>query len=226
MYRIILFFIFFLLACNSNKNNNDKSKVEEDNTANSSSEELQKENSVEADTIIVDSQYSFEEAINGSGAPRYILDQLELMDVIYISTDSKLHRGQVLTNKKLVDDLEEIFEVMLEHQFVVEKAIPIVAYNWSDSLSMADNNSYSFCYRNISYSLHAQGMAIDINPFFNPLRWKHQDLPNEPIGALLDTTINGTLHPEHLIVREFRKRGFRWGHTFSEYWDDHHFEKR
>ncbi len=69
-------------------------------------------------------------------------------------------------------------------------------------------------------------MAIDINPRFNPLRWKHLDRPNIPEGAVLDTTINGTLYPGHPVVDEFRNKGFRWGHTFSKYYDDHHFEKR
>ena len=178
------------------------------------------------DTTIIDSRYSFAEAIEGSNAPESLIDQLQLIDVTYISTDEKLHQGQILTNKRLAQDIQELFQFMLNNDFVIEKAIPIVAYNWNDSLSMADNNSYSFCYRNISYSNHAKGLAIDINPHFNPLRWKTKDLPNEPIGAVLDTTVNGTLHPNHLVVKEFKKRGFRWGHTFSKYWDDHHFEKK
>ncbi len=177
------------------------------------------------DTII-DANYSFEEAIAGSNAPEEIINQLQLIDVYYISTDGKIHRGQILTNESIAVEIGEIFEFMLDYGFVIEKAIPIVRYNWSDSLSMADNNSYSFCYRNISYSHHATGMAIDINPRFNPLRWKHLDRPNIPEGAVLDTTINGTLYPGHPVVDEFRNKGFRWGHTFSKYYDDHHFEKR
>ena len=180
----------------------------------------------EPDTIITDSRFTFAESIEGSNAPQSVIDQLQLIDVTYISTDGKLHKGQILTNNRLAKDLKEVFQFMLHHEFVIEKAIPIVAYNWSDSLSMADNNSYSFCYRNISYSNHAKGLAIDINPRFNPLRWKTKDLPNEPMGAVLDTTVNGTLHPNHPVVNEFRKRGFRWGHTFTKYWDDHHFEKK
>lgn len=175
---------------------------------------------------IVDSDYTFEEAVAGTRAPQQIIDQLELIDITYLSTDGKIHKGQILTNQKLVDDIIHLFGFMLNEGFVVEKAIPIVKYNWSDSLSMDDNNTYSFCYRNISYSKHATGMAIDINPRFNPLRWKHADRPNQPKGAVLDTTVNGTLYSGHPVVEEFRKRGFRWGHIFSKYYDDHHFEKR
>ena len=175
---------------------------------------------------IVDSSYSIEEAVAGSNAPQKIIDQLELSDVTYLSTDGKIHRGQILSNRIIAADLRHLFEYMLNEGFVIEKAIPIVKYNWNDSLSMDDNNTYSFCYRDISYSKHASGMAIDINPRFNPLRWKDPNLPNQPQGAVQDTTVNGTLHPGHPVVKEFAKLGFRWGHTFTKFYDDHHFEKR
>lgn len=178
------------------------------------------------DTVIIDSRLTFLEATAGTRAPKSILDELILMDVLYKSTDQRLHQGQILTNKKIENDIRDIFVFMLENDFVIEKAIPIVYYSWDDSLSMDDNNTYSFCYRNVSYSKHARGMAIDINPRFNPLRWKNTDRPNQPEGAVPDTTVNGTLYPGHKVVEEFRRLGFRWGHTFSKYYDDHHFEKR
>ena len=178
------------------------------------------------DTVIIDSRLTFREATAGTKAPKSILDELVLIDVLYKSTDRRLHQGQILTNKKIENDIRNMFAFMLENDFVVEKAIPIVHYNWNDSLSMDDNNTYSFCYRNVSYSKHARGMAIDINPRFNPLRWKNADRPHQPEGAVPDTTVNGTLYPGHIVAEEFVRLGFRWGHTFSKYYDDHHFEKR
>lgn len=178
------------------------------------------------DTMIIDSKLTFEESISGTKAPQSIVDKLVLIDVQYLSTDRKLHQGQILTNKKMEEDIRQMFDFMLENNFVIEKAVPIVYYNWSDSLSMDDNNTYSFCYRNVSYSKHARGMAIDINPRFNPLRWKKVNRPNQPEGAVSDTTVNGTFHPNHIVVKEFKRLGFRWGHTFSKYYDDHHFEKK
>lgn len=219
LYLIIV--LLALYSCNTKHTNNNQIDKE------LSSNEITIETHIEKkETIIIDANYTFLEAIEGSKAPQSIIDQLELIDINYISTDNKLHQGQILTNKQLASDIQEIFESMLIQGFVIERATPIVAYNWSDSLSMANNNTYSFCYRNVSYSLHAKGMAIDINPRFNPLRWKSKNLPNQPIGAILDTTVNGTLHPNHPIVREFKKRGFRWGHYFSKYYDDHHFDKK
>lgn len=174
---------------------------------------------------IIDACYTFEEAIADSSAPESIIRQLELFEVDYLSTDGKIHRGQILTNKKIANDLKELFQLMLEQEFVIERVIPVVKSGWNDSLSMADNNSYSFCYRNISYSRHARGMAIDINPRFNPVRWKRGERPNQPEGAVSDTTVNGTFYPGHPMVEAFTKRGFIWGHRFPKFCDDHHFHK-
>ena len=127
-------------------------------------------------TIIIDSNYSFEDAIKGSKAPKEIINQLQLITVQYYSLDRKLHQGQILTNKLIVSDVEKLFKFIQQSHFPVAKAIPIVKYDWNDDLSMQDNNTYSFCYRNVSFSKHAKGMAIDINPFFNPVRWKNDSI--------------------------------------------------
>ncbi len=219
-FFLLLALLSIVISCKQDpqKQNNNTAVTINDSQINLTELEL-------ADTIIIDSELSFNDAIEGTRAPNEIIDQLTLFDVQYLSTDDKIHQGQILTNKKLEEEIINMFGFMLENKFVVEKAVPIVRYNWSDSLSMDDNNTYSFCYRNISYSKHATGMAIDINPRFNPLRWKKGNKPNEPNSAIQDTTINGTLYPDHIVVKEFRRLGFRWGHTFSKYYDDHHFEK-
>lgn len=217
----IILISIFILSCNGDN----KRYAIDDNTKSIVADSLnQPHKSIQPDTII-DASYSFEEAIEGSNTPIHIINQLELIDVIYLSTDGKIHKGQILTNHEIANEIKDIFDFMLSVNFVIDKAIPIVKYNWSDSLSMDNNNSYSFCYRNITYSKHAYGMAIDINPRFNPIRWKNSDKENQPAGAQSDTTINGTLFPGHPVVEEFRGKGFRWGHTFTKYYDDHHFEK-
>lgn len=182
-------------------------------------------------TEIIDSELTFEEAIAGSDAPQHILDELVLLDVRYFSTDDKIHRGQILVNKNIEKNIEHIFEFMLEHEFTVYQAVPIVKFDWDDMKSMKANNSSGFCYRDVMNtkrkSKHSTGMAIDINPLFNPIRWKspNKHRPNIPEGAVLDTTSKGTLYPGHPVVEEMKRLGFKWGNQFRRYWDDHHFEK-
>ena len=208
--NITILIIILFCACNSDKKR-----------------EVSKNNCKFKNEIIVDCHYTLEEAICGSKAPKSILNQLQIIDVYYYSTDGKIHKGQIITNKKVVTKLKILFSFILQHKFPIAHAIPIVKYNWDDNLSMQANNTYSFCYRDPSYSKHASGMAIDINPYFNPLRWKvgYQNRTIKPIGAHYDPAIPGTFYSLHPVVQEFRKFGFRWGHNFKEKFDDHHFEK-
>ncbi|MBI5326530.1 MAG: M15 family metallopeptidase [Ignavibacteriae bacterium] len=177
--------------------------------------------------IIIDSQLTFEEAIKGTKAPKDVIENLVLLDVVYYSTDDKLHRGQLVIHKDTKADIESIFRLMLQNKFPVGKVIPIVKYKWSDDASMEDNNTSAFNYRNIAgtdrLSNHSFGKAIDINPFFNPV--VHKDGSRNPEKAKYDTTKAGTFYQSHYIVQEFLKRGWRWGGIFSSYADNHHFDK-
>jgi len=186
----------------------------------------QKKTIISKPSIIVDSNYSFEEAIKGTRAPQKIINQLKLINVQYYSTDKKIHQGQILTNIKIADRIEILFRFMFYKKFPIAHAIPIVKYNWNDDLSMQDNNTYSFCYRDESFSKHARGMAIDINPYFNPVRWKNRDENHldKPAGAHLDTTLPGTFYRLHPVVLKFKELGFHWGHNFTRKFDDHHFD--
>ena len=176
--------------------------------------------------VIVDCNYTFTEAIKGTRAPEEIIQQLKLINVTYYSTDNKIHQGQILTNIKIADRIETIFRFILAGKFPVAHAIPVVKYNWDDEASMLANNTYSFCYRNESFSKHAEGMAIDINPFFNPVRWKagYKNGLTQPEGSHFDPSIPGTFYKKHPVVLEFEKSGFYWGHNFRLKYDDHHFE--
>lgn len=180
-----------------------------------------------ADSVIIDCNYTFAEALKGTKAPEYIIENLELITVKYWSMDGKIHQGQLLTNKLISEDLLDIFDYMLSVKFPVQRVIPIVKYNWSDELSMKDNNTYSFCYRNVSFSKHAKGMAVDINPFLNPLRWRadYSYRKNKPEGATYNPDVPGTFYPENPVVLKFKEKGFRWGRSFKRNNDDHHFEK-
>lgn len=215
-------FLFVLcVLCGCNKPNKHTS------TTGNNIDSIKIPEKIRKDTVIVDSNYTFEEAIAGSKAPSSVIEQLELVTVKYYSTDHKIHEGQVLTNKKIAAEIVEIFDFMLQEKFPVAKAIPIVYYDWNDEKSMEDNNTYSFCYRNIGYSFHSDGMAIDINPLFNPLRWKagFEHRPNQPQNSVYNTDIPGTLYDGHPVIEKFTELGFRWGRHFKQKADDHHFEK-
>lgn len=179
------------------------------------------------ESIIIDCNYSFDEATSGKDIPNSILKKLALIDVEYFSFDNKLHRGQVVVNKSVVKDIKEIFEFIKRTKFPINKVIPISKYNWSDKASMSDNNTSAFNYRKIKgqtvLSAHSYGLAIDINPLQNPhIKGKQVNPPN----AVYDIKIPGTIVKGSQLVKEFQKYEWIWGGFWKSSKDYQHFEKK
>lgn len=177
--------------------------------------------------VFIDADLTFDEAIGGLNIPQSILNNLTLTDVFYYSFDGKLHKGQLLINKAVKEDIVEIFEFIKDSRFPIGKVIPIVQYDWSDEASTRDNNTTAFNYRFVSgtriVSNHAYGYAIDINPMQNPYIKRGKVLPE---GAVYNPDMPGTITADSQIVKEFKKRGWSWGGNWRSVKDYQHFEKR
>lgn len=177
--------------------------------------------------VIIDSSLTFEDATAGINIPQSILQSLILIDVQYYSFDDKLHQGQLLIHKSAEKDLLEIFEIIKEIRFPIEKAVPIVKYGWNDEASMKANNTSAFNYRKVRgsqiISYHSKGLAIDINPMLNPQIKRNLIIPE---SAVYDKSRAGTLTDTSRVVKEFRKRGWIWGGSWRSSKDYQHFEKR
>lgn len=177
--------------------------------------------------VIVDSLMSFSEAVEGTTAPEEIILAMSLVDVLYYSFDGRKHRGQIIVNKDVEDDVYEIFNFIEKILFPIGKIVPIAAYQWDDQISMSDNNSSSFNFRVIEgttkLSMHSLGKAVDINPVQNPVIYLNGVVA--PEGAKYLPQERGTFTADHAIVQEFLKRGWHWGGNFDQPKDYHHFEK-
>lgn len=180
----------------------------------------------QTDSVIVDSDMTLNQALDGEFVPDFIKNTLELVDVFYYSFDNKLHKGQLVIRKNLAKDIKEIFGEIRDSRFPINKVVPIIKYNWSDIASMEDNNTSAFNYRTVKstklISSHAKGTAIDINPLFNP-QIKHGKVL--PPGIVYDPSKPGTLTAGSIVVRAFIKHGWQWGGHWQTTKDYQHFEK-
>lgn len=173
------------------------------------------------------SDAAFLEAVSGvsENCPGWILDNQVLIDVVYWGFDGKIHRGELVADCRIVNDLQLVFMQMLLLKFPLESVIPISEYGWDDSESMRQNNTSGFNYRCVGgtdrLSRHAYGLAIDINPVQNPYCTGESVSPE---GALHDPLVPGTLYNGHPVVELFRLLGWRWGGDWSEK-DYQHFDK-
>ena len=75
-----------------------------------------------------------------------------------------------------------------------------------------------------SWSAHAYGLAIDLNPFDNPYQKGDVVLP-ELASSYLDRSWKrpGMILPGSLVVREFARIGWSWGGSWSSLKDYQHF---
>ena len=176
------------------------------------------------DTII-DSNNSISELIHKSKAPGFVIDSLILLNVKYYGFDNRIHKGQVIVNKKCQSSLKTIFIELMNIRFPIYSVKPISFFDWNDSLSMAKNNTSSFNYRTVDGTLkmsdHAYGLAIDVNPLLNP--YIKENYFSKPINAVYDTTSPGTIYNNSEVVKIFKKHGWKWGGDFYNIKDYQHF---
>lgn len=181
---------------------------------------------------VVDSSMTWREAVinktGGTKVPLHIINNLEVVDVIYYSYDGKIHKGQVVIHKRLVNDIHKVFRVIFRKKFPIYSVIPISygKFDWNDNKSMAANNTSAFNYRNVAgekkLSKHAYGFAVDINPLHNPYIKGKRVLP--PDAEYIKKRA-GTLTPGCPIVKIFLKLGWSWGGNWVKSKDYQHFEK-
>jgi peptidoglycan LD-endopeptidase CwlK len=179
----------------------------------------------------IDSSLSREEALNHPECPPEILERQELVTLKYRTADNSFHEGQIVVDKRLAKDVEELFSFLYtlpeDQQFPIESVKPIVMYNWDDEASMSANNSSGFNYRPIlgqeKLSYHAKGLAIDLNPKWNPLVEEGKE-PQPKDGEYIPAR-PGTLTANHPVVEFMKARGWEWGGDWESYQDYQHFQK-
>ena len=181
---------------------------------------------------IIDSDISLSEALRKE-APSEFKKRQRLVEVLYYSFDGKIHKGQLVIDERLVEDIQEVFGVALKNKFPITSVIPI-SHNWffkegkwnEDDQSMLANNTSAFNYRTVTggktLSKHAYGFAIDINPVQNPYIKGNIVLPP---NAVYDIRKLGTLTYDSPIVKTFICLGWTWGGNWESLKDYQHFEK-
>lgn len=173
------------------------------------------------------------QTMQGKSYPKGCLTKrtdLRYLTVLHVDAQGTTHCGELVCNKLIADDLLYIFQQLYKARYPIERMQLIDNYGANDERSMSANNTSCFCYRAVDgskhLSKHAQGMAIDINPLYNPcVRGQHvQPLSGKP-WANRARTFNYKIERGDLLWRLFTERGFKWGGTWRSLKDWQHFEK-
>ena len=162
------------------------------------------------------------------------LDQLRFLHVLYYDFNSEIKDGELICNKQIADDLLEIFSTLYDNAYQIDKIQLIDVYDADDDLSCADDNTACFNYRVVAgsttLSKHALGMAIDINPFYNPyVTYPDGKERISPAGSeVYADRSNDNPHmirKGDLCYQLFIDHGFTWGGEWKSLKDYQHFQK-
>ena len=159
--------------------------------------------------------------------------QLRHLHVLHKTLDGTTLEGELVCNVKIADILLGIFKELYRAGYPIEKIRLIDEYDADDERSMTDNNSSCFNFRFISHtttvSKHGAGLAVDINPLYNPYYKTVRGTPSiEPFAGVpyLDRSKNFPYKIDHndLAYKLFTKAGFEWGGDWKGVKDWQHFE--
>ena len=114
--------------------------------------------------------------------------------------------------------------------FVVTRMRPVHEFDGSDDKSMAADNTSAFNCRpksgGKSWSEHAYGRAVDVNPMRNPFVKGERVTPPQGKAWLdRDSAKAGVLVSGSDAVQAFRAVGFRWGGHWRTAKDYQHFSR-
>ena len=158
---------------------------------------------------------------------------LRYLSLLYKDTDGNTHEGELVCNKMIADKLTEIFRQLFDADYPIEKMVLIDEYGGDDDASMSDNNTSCFNYRVVSgtnnLSKHAMGLAVDINPRYNPYIRKVDGAESvEPENgkeyADRSKDFPYKIDKEDLAYKLFTQAGFTWGGSWKSVKDYQHFE--
>lgn len=172
---------------------------------------------------------------NGCPLP---LKSMSYLTVTYWGFDHKPHEGNLIVLNALAGETLQIFQELYQIKFPIEKIdLPdIYASKKNDWLSLdwtsaEDNDTYAFLCRDDDqtpgkFSPHSYGIALDINPVYNPSIVANNKVEPESGKKYFDRNLRHEGMVNEKVVAIFAKHGWKWG----GYWtkdklDYQHFQK-
>jgi hypothetical protein len=156
--------------------------------------------------------------------------QLRRLRLRYWGFDRQAHLGTLVVNARAVTPLVRVFARLYSARFPIRRMRPIDAYGGSDERSLnADNTTAFNCRRAVAsgpkrWSVHAYGLAIDVNPVENPYLEGGRVHPRAGRAYLNRSRIRrGMAVRGRLLVRSFASVGWRWGGRWTGTPDYQHF---
>ena len=156
------------------------------------------------------------------------LGRLRLLTVSYWGFDHGAHQGQLIVNESAARALDRAFGLLFAARYPIRQVRPVDVFGGSDDRSMLADNTSAFNCRRVrgttSWSEHAYGLAVDLNPFENP----------EVLGGFIDPSAAAAwadrsrrspamIRHGDAAWRAFASVGWKWGGDWTYPKDYQHF---
>ena len=160
---------------------------------------------------------------------------LRYLRLHYVDFEGEERVGEMVCNRAIADDLLDIFRQLYEARYPIERIQLPDDFDADDERQMRANNTSCFCFRVIKgstkLSAHAQGLAVDLNPLYNPCVKTRRDgtlfIQPSTAAPYVDRSrrFAHKIDRQDLAYRLFIQHGFSWGGAWRSSKDYQHFEK-
>jgi len=154
------------------------------------------------------------------------LSQLHVLTVSHWGFDGRVHRGQIVVNRDVAAPLQKVFRQLYDLRFPIRHMSIAEVYGPASARPRDGDLSGSFeCRQAVpspctggkgtgTWSNHAYGHAIDLNPVENPYVGCGQTRDPKSVSYMDRSRIRkGMVTPA--VVRAFRSIGWGWGGDWS-----------
>jgi hypothetical protein len=162
------------------------------------------------------------------GCPVGLAD-LRLLRVRHWGFDGDVHRGRLVLHRDVAKGMLGVMRRLFRLRFPIRQMRLVDAYGADDHRSMDADNTSAFNCRFVagtsSWSEHAYGRAIDLNPIENPYV-TDSGYVSPPAGARYANRgrhARGMVHRRGPVVQAFAAAGWQWGGNWAWPKDYQHF---
>ena len=147
------------------------------------------------------------------------LEDLRYLTVTHVDFEGTVQTGELVVHADVADSVVRVFGDLYAAGYPVRLMRLVDDYGGDDTRSMDADNTSAFNCRAItggtSWSEHAYGRALDLNPVENPYVLGDHVAPRAGEAYVDRPDVPGVVRDDDVVVRAFAAVGWQWG----GYWD-------
>jgi hypothetical protein len=158
-------------------------------------------------------------------------ERLRYLRMSFWGFDDRPHTGEMIVREDVAEPVVGVFRTLFAARFPIEAMRLARPEDLTAPPTGRGNGTAAFACRAATgqtrFSAHASGLAIDVNPFQNPLERRDGLVVPELASAYTDRSWRrpGMIVEGDVVTEAFAAIGWTWGATFSAPKDTMHFSR-